>query len=67
MNQWNYPRDVIIDKENNSLIISDLGNRRVIRWSRQNNTKNGQIIIEDIDCYGLTMDLFMSVILRRMK
>jgi sugar lactone lactonase YvrE len=48
--------DVIIDKENNSMIICDQRNRQVIRWSRQNNTKNGQIIIEDIDCYGLTMD-----------
>jgi sugar lactone lactonase YvrE len=55
-NQLNYPRDVIIDKENNSLIISDNGNRRVIRWFRQNNTKNGEIIIKDIDCRGLTMD-----------
>jgi hypothetical protein len=56
MNQLNNPRDVIIDKENDSLIIADHGNRRVMRWSRQNNTKNGEIIIRDIDCYGLTMD-----------
>jgi sugar lactone lactonase YvrE len=27
-----------------------------MRWSRQNNIKNGEIIIEDIDCRGLTMD-----------
>ncbi len=55
-NQLYYPTDVIIDKENNSLIISDKGNRRVMRWSLENKTKNGQIIIEDIDCWGLTMD-----------
>jgi sugar lactone lactonase YvrE len=55
-NQLNWPRDVIIDKENNSLIISDRGNRRVMRWFRQNNTKNGEIIIKDIDCCRLTMD-----------
>jgi hypothetical protein len=55
MNQLNYPRDVIIDKENNCFIISDNENRRVMRWSRQNNT-NGQIIISDIDCSRLTMD-----------
>ena len=57
LNQLNWPRDVIIDKKNNSLIIADQGNRRVIRWSRQNNTKNGQtIIIENIVCSHLTMD-----------
>ena len=40
-NQLDHPTDVIIDKENNSLIISDRLNRRVMRWSRQNNTENG--------------------------
>jgi sugar lactone lactonase YvrE len=54
-NQLKYPTDVIIDKEDHSLIIADWGNRRVIRWSRQNNT-NEQILISNIDCFGLTMD-----------
>ena len=53
-NQLNEPTDVIIDRENNSLIIADCGNRRVMRWSRQT-TSHGQIIIEDIDCWGLAM------------
>jgi sugar lactone lactonase YvrE len=53
--QLNYPTDVIVDKKTNSLIICDGGNRRVVRWSRQNGT-NGQTIISDIDCWGLTMD-----------
>jgi len=55
-NQLNCPTDVIIDKEKNSLIICDLGNKRVMQWSRQTNTKNGQTIIENIECCGLTMD-----------
>jgi sugar lactone lactonase YvrE len=55
-NQLNEPTDVIIDKEKNSLIICDYYNRRIIRWSREKNTKNGEIIINDIDCYGLAMD-----------
>ncbi len=55
MNQLYYPTDVIFDKETNSLIIADAGNRRVMRWSRQNNI-NGEIIIADIDCRGLAMD-----------
>ncbi len=47
---------MIVDKENDSMIICDHRNRRrVMRWSRQNNT-NRQIIISDIDCFGLTMD-----------
>jgi sugar lactone lactonase YvrE len=54
-NQLKDPTDMIIDKEKNLLIIADRGNRRVMRWSRQNNT-NGRIFISDIDCYGLTMD-----------
>ncbi len=49
------PRDVIIDKERDSLIICDYSNRRVIRWPCQNGT-SGEIIISNIDCMGLTMD-----------
>ncbi|CAF3473219.1 unnamed protein product [Rotaria sp. Silwood1] len=55
LNQLSWPTDVIIDKQNDSFIISDQINRRVMQWPRQNNT-NGQIIISDIDCYGLAMD-----------
>jgi sugar lactone lactonase YvrE len=53
--QLKYPADVIVDKVNDSLIICDFGNRRVVRWSRQNNT-SGEAIISDIDCSRLTMD-----------
>jgi sugar lactone lactonase YvrE len=55
-NQLNLPTDVIIDPNKRSLIITDLGNRRVMQWSRQNPTAYGQILLSDIDCYGLTMD-----------
>ncbi len=54
-NQLNSPTDVIVDKKNDSLIICDRENRRVVRWSRQNPIKR-QTIISDIDCCGLTMD-----------
>ncbi|CAF4131121.1 unnamed protein product, partial [Rotaria sordida] len=49
------PTDVIIDKEGDSLIICDYFNRRVVRWSRQNG-RNGETIISNVGCYGLTMD-----------
>jgi sugar lactone lactonase YvrE len=62
-NQLHSPRDVIVDQETNSLIIADRENRRVMQWSRQNNT-NREVIISNIDCSRLTMDkdgsLFVS-------
>ncbi|CAF0971066.1 unnamed protein product [Adineta steineri] len=53
--QLNGPRDMIVDKATDAIIICDCRNRRLVRWSRQNDT-NGETIITDIDCYGLTMD-----------
>ena len=53
--QLNGPTDVLVDKRNDSLIICDCENKRVVRWPRRNG-KNGQIIISDIDCCRLTMD-----------
>ncbi|CAF3353700.1 unnamed protein product [Rotaria socialis] len=57
MNQLIYPKDVIIDRENDSFIISDYGNKRIMKWPRQN-SGNGQIIISNINCYGLAIDKY---------
>jgi len=46
---------VIVDKTNDSVIICDQGNRQIIRWSLQNSI-NGDIIISDIACCGVTID-----------
>ncbi|CAF3265283.1 unnamed protein product [Rotaria socialis] len=54
-NQLSNPTDVIIDKVNDSFIICDFGNKRVVRWPRQNG-KNGETVISNIRCHGLTMD-----------
>ncbi|CAF3819011.1 unnamed protein product [Adineta steineri] len=51
----NRPTDIAFDKENNSFIISDGGNSRVIRYFDQNPT-NQQILISNIKCYGLIID-----------
>ncbi|CAF1261956.1 unnamed protein product [Adineta steineri] len=51
-NQLSRPTDMIFDKQNNSFIISDFGNKRVIRYFDQNQ----QILISNIDCWGLTID-----------
>ncbi|CAF3333778.1 unnamed protein product [Rotaria sp. Silwood1] len=53
--QLNEPQDVIVDKETDSLIICDTMNFRVMRWSRRNGT-SGEVIIENISCWRLTMD-----------
>ncbi|CAF1348504.1 unnamed protein product, partial [Rotaria sp. Silwood1] len=53
--QLNLPEHLIIDKGSDSLIISDYGNRRVVRWPRRNGTR-GETIISNISCAGLTMD-----------
>jgi sugar lactone lactonase YvrE len=53
--QLNYPTKVIVEKENDSLIICDQGNRRVVRWPRRNG-QIGETIISNINCRDLTMD-----------
>ncbi|CAF3876658.1 unnamed protein product, partial [Rotaria magnacalcarata] len=54
--QIDHPTGVLIDKETNSLIICDCWNNRVVRWSRQSGTAQGEILIDNIDCHGLAMD-----------
>ena len=56
LDQLSYPSDVLIDKETNSLFIADLGNERVVRWSRRQGTTQGEVIVDNIDCYGLAID-----------
>ncbi|UJR19066.1 hypothetical protein I4U23_022197 [Adineta vaga] len=67
--QLDKPTDVIFDEQNNSLIIADTGNKRVIQlcldqsqgmsrfipWWNENQE---EILIEDINCWGLAMDKF---------
>ncbi|CAF4262509.1 unnamed protein product, partial [Adineta steineri] len=52
MDQLNEPTDVIVDQQNHSIIIADWRSRRVIQWLNQNQ----QLLIDNIDCYGLAMD-----------
>ena len=56
LDQLYSPTDVLIDKETNSLFIADQGNRRVLRWSRRQDTTQGEVIVDNIDCCGLAMD-----------
>ncbi|CAF3778628.1 unnamed protein product [Rotaria sp. Silwood1] len=56
LDQLKYPTDVLIDKETDSLIICDRENRRVVQWSRCSGTSQGEILIDNIRCWGLFMD-----------
>ena len=56
LDQLYYSTDVLIDKETNSLFIANRGNRRVLRWSRRQETTQGEVIVENITCWGLAMD-----------
>ncbi|CAF2254429.1 unnamed protein product, partial [Rotaria magnacalcarata] len=56
LHQLNYPTDVLIDKETDSLIICDRENQRVVRWSRRSGATQGEILIDNINCWGLAMD-----------
>ena len=56
LDQLNWPTDVLIDKETNSLLIADRLNRRVVRWSRWQGTTLGEMIVGNIYCRGLAID-----------
>ena len=56
LDQLSFPTDVLIDKETNTLLIADYFNQRVLRWSRRQGTTQGEVIIDNIDCWGLAMD-----------
>jgi len=50
--ELNCPLKVIIDEANDSLIIADYENKRVVRWPCRNGL-SGQTIIKDIKCVDL--------------
>lgn len=60
MDQLSRPTDMIFDKNTDSLIICDNGNKRVVQWPRQRGT-SGQTIISGVPCWGLTMDDYGSL------
>ena len=56
LDQLYYPTDVLIDKETNSLLIADRWNRRILRWSRRQETTQGEVIIDNIECWRIAID-----------
>ena len=53
--QLDGPLKMIVDKQNDSLIICDYYNKRIVRWRRQNGT-SGETIISNVACSGMIMD-----------
>lgn len=53
--QLNRPADVIVDEGNNSLIIADYGNKRVVRWISQSQQ---EVLLENISAYDLATDKY---------
>ena len=60
IDQLSKPRNVLVDKERDSLIICDWGNRRVVRWPRRNE-RSIEIIISNISCRSMIMDENLSL------
>ncbi|CAF3788680.1 unnamed protein product [Rotaria sp. Silwood1] len=56
LDQLSDPAAVLLEKDTNSLIICDWGNRRVVRWSRNSATSQGELLIDNVQCRGLAMD-----------
>ncbi|CAM4810325.1 unnamed protein product [Rotaria magnacalcarata] len=56
LDQLNQPTDVIIDKRTNSLIMCDRQNRRCLQWSLSKGTVQGEILFDNICCWGLAID-----------
>ncbi|CAF1381779.1 unnamed protein product, partial [Didymodactylos carnosus] len=54
--QLNRTIDILLDKETNSVIICDQGNKRVMRWSLQNGITEGETILNKVYCSRLAMD-----------
>jgi sugar lactone lactonase YvrE len=52
--QLNHPTNILIDRETNSLIISDLENNRIVSWPLNNSTR-AKVLIENTHCWGLAM------------
>ena len=56
LDQLNWPTDVLIDKESNSLLIADWTNRRALRWYRCQGRTQGDAIFDNTSCSRLTTD-----------
>lgn len=50
------PNDIFFDKTTDSLLICDQAGRQVLRWPHCHITTKEEVLISDINCFGLTLD-----------
>ncbi|CAF3446502.1 unnamed protein product, partial [Rotaria sp. Silwood2] len=53
--QLKLPAAVLLNEKDKSIIICDYGNRRVMQWSLEGNTGQGEAILNGTTCFGLAM------------
>ncbi|CAF1273957.1 unnamed protein product [Adineta ricciae] len=58
LDQLNEPTCVVFDKKSNSIIISDWGNKRILKWSLDKASSQGKVLLSDIKSSGLALDNF---------
>lgn len=56
LDQLSLPKSILIDKVTDSLIISD--DQRVVQWPLRDDKAQGKILIDNIQCQGLAMDVY---------
>ncbi|CAF4241508.1 unnamed protein product [Rotaria sp. Silwood2] len=56
LNQVELPKHVLIDKKTNSLIILEGTFGQIVRWSRRSGAKQGEVLIDKAQGFGLAMD-----------
>lgn len=62
MDQLSYPIAILVDRKTQSLIISDWGNRRIIRWFHSTDGREKQdILVANVRAFGLAIDKEQSL------
>lgn len=56
VDQLDTPMAVMLDHQTKSLLVSEYGNRRIMRWPCQNEGKGGEMILSDLECRGMAYD-----------
>jgi len=50
------PADLVIDKQTRNLIVTEVENRQVMQWFKDQDYSKGDVLISDIYCLGLAID-----------
>lgn len=56
LDQLEHPINLVVNQQTDSLVFSNYGNRRVMCWSHRRSLRPPGIIVDNLYCYGLTMN-----------